>query len=387
LNPASKFSLISGTAICLLVSASAQQPDRAVIERYYQEAQRALAEKRLDVAVKAYESLTRVDPNTAENYAQLGLVRYMQGSFAAAVSAFRRALQLKPTLPQVDVLLAICLSELGHYAEAEPGLVKGFQHPPDAPTKRLVGLELLRSYSRRRELDKAAQIAIKLSQLYPDDPEVLYYAGRLYGDAAYQTMQRLSQVAPDSVWVHQAAGEAHEVQGHYELAIVEYQKVLALDAARPGIHFRLGRSILLRADTASHPESLREFEKELQIDPTNVGAAYEMAEIYRKEGQLEKARAIFAVAVERQPDFEEARIGLSRSLIELQEPGKALPHLTAAIRLNAENEVSHYQLARAYQALGKTAEQQKELQEFRRLRARKRQPPSNPDEVTRQTVE
>src|SRR2546423_13931382 len=74
LNPASKFSLISGTAICLLVSASAQQPDRAVIERYYQEAQRALAEKRLDVAVKAYESLTRVDPNTAENYVQPGLV-------------------------------------------------------------------------------------------------------------------------------------------------------------------------------------------------------------------------------------------------------------------------------------------------------------------------
>jgi tetratricopeptide (TPR) repeat protein len=311
----------------------------------------------------------------------------MQGSFAAAVPAFRRALQLKPTLPQVDVLLAICLSELGHYAEAEPGLVKGFQHPPDGPTKRLVGLELLRSYSRRKQWDKAAQITIKLSQLYPDDPEVLYYAGRLYGDAAYQTMQRLSQVAPDSVWVHQAAGEAHEIQGHYELAIVEYQKVLALDPARPGIHFRLGRAILLRADTASRPDALSEFEKELQIDPTNVGAAYEMAEIHRKEGQLEQARALFALAVERQPDFEEARIGLSRSLIELHEPGKALSHLTAAVRLNAENEVSHFQLARAYQALGKTTEQQRELQEFRRLRAQKRQPPSHPDELTRQTVE
>jgi hypothetical protein len=57
---------------------------------------------------------------------------------------------------------------------------------------------------------------LELSQLYPDDPEVLYHAGRLHGDIAYQSMQRLSQVAPDSVWVHQATGEAHEVQGQYE---------------------------------------------------------------------------------------------------------------------------------------------------------------------------
>jgi len=67
---------------------------------------------------------------------------------------------------------------------------------------------------------------------------------------------------------------------------------------------------------------------------------------------------------------------------------------TAALQLNSENEVSHYQLARVYQALGKTAEQQKELQLFRGLRGQKRsqqkslvQSPVDPDDITRQTVE
>jgi cytochrome c-type biogenesis protein CcmH/NrfG len=95
----------------------AQLADRADLQRYYLEAETALAEKRLDAAAQAYETLTRLDSGTAENYAQLGLVRYMQGSFADALGAFRKALKLKPGLPHVDVLLAICLSELGHFTE------------------------------------------------------------------------------------------------------------------------------------------------------------------------------------------------------------------------------------------------------------------------------
>ena len=382
--------------LCLLPLASvrAQQAGRETLQRYYEEAQTALAEKRLAAAARAYEALTQLDPTTAENYAQLGLIRYIQGSFAEAVPTFRKALELKPGLPQVDVLLAICLSELGRYAEAEPGLLKGFHHPADAATRRLIGLELERSYSRLKQWDKAVQIASKLTQLYPDDPEVLYHVGRLHGDIAYQTMLRLSQAAPDSIWVHQAAGEAHEAQGHYELAIVEYQKVVALDPGRPGIHFRLGRAICLRDDPAAREEAAREFEKELQIDATNVGAAYEIGEIRRKDGQLEKARDSFATAVQRQPDFEDARIGLARTLIELNEPQKALLHLEIALRLNGQNEVSHYQLSRVYKALGKTTEQQKELELFRRLREQKRShekssiaAPFNLEDVTRQSVD
>jgi tetratricopeptide (TPR) repeat protein len=372
----------------------AQDPDRAELERLAREGQAALAQKRFEAAARSYEVLVKSDPKTAENYAQLGVVRYMQGDFARAVPAFRKALDLKPGLSGVDVLLAMCLSEMGRYAEALPGLETGFQHPPDPAMRRLIALELERSYQGLQELEKAAEVALRLSRLYPDDPELMYHAGRLYGDLAYDTMRRLARLAPDSAWVHQASGEAHEIQGHFDLAILEYRKVLELDPARPGIHFRLGRVLLARAgDGTAAEEALRQFEKELETDASSASAAYEIGEIYRKSGRLEQARTFFARAAEQQPDFEEARIGLARVLIELGRPREALPHLEAAVHHNAENDVAQYQLAMVYKALGNAAEQQKAMDQFRRLRAlsKARQPltqaPRRPGDVTRQTID
>jgi tetratricopeptide (TPR) repeat protein len=350
----------------------AQQPDQRTLEHYFQEGEKALAENRFAEAAKAYEKLSQLDPKTAEVHAKLGLSYYQQGRFADAVPALRRALKLKPGLPNTDTLLAMSLSELGRYAEALPGLEKGFRHPPDSNLKRLIGLQLQRSYVGLQRYYKAAEVALELGRLYPEDPEVLYHTGRLYGDYAYLTMRKLSQVAPESVWMHQAEAEAHESKGHYDLAIREYRKVLAMDPGRPGIHFRIGRTILSQPQIAnSQEDALKEFEQELQIDPTNAIAAYEIGEIYRKMGQFDKAQEFFSHALEHYPDFEEARIGLARVLIALNEPQKALPQLEKAILLNPENEVSHYHLSLIYRALGNTAGQEKELGEFRRLRARK----------------
>jgi len=371
----------------------AQQPDQRTLEHYFQEGEKALAENRFAEAAKAYEKLSQLDPKTAEVHAKLGLIYYQQGRFADAVPALRRALKLKPGLPNTDTLLAISLSELGRYAEALPSLEKGFRHPPDSNLKRLIGLQLQRTYVGLQRYYKAAEVALELGRLYPEDPEVLYHTGRLYGDYAYLTMRKLSQVAPESVWMHQATAEAHESKGNHDLALREYRKVLAMDPGRPGIHFRMGRTLLSQPQTAnSQDDALKEFEQELQIDPTNAIAAYEVGEIYRKMGQFDKAQEFFGDALEHYPDFEEARIGLARVLIALNEPEKALPHLEKAILLNPENEVSRYHLALVYRALGNTAGQEKELAEFRRLRASKpeqqerAQATSNPREVTKQEL-
>ena len=61
--------------------------------------------------------------------------------------AFRKALELRPGIATAEVLLSICLSEMGRFAEALPGLKQGFKNPPKYEgMKRIVGLELQRSY-------------------------------------------------------------------------------------------------------------------------------------------------------------------------------------------------------------------------------------------------
>lgn len=137
-------------------------------------------------------------------------------------------------------------------------------------------------------------------------------------------------------------------------------------------------------------EVANEFKQELQLDPTNANAAYELGELNRRFERYEEAKELFTKVVNYDPMFEEAEIGLGRTLMALSKPDQALPHLRRAIALNSENEVSFYQLSQAHRQLGNTVEQKKALAEFTRLRntreTRKVQtvPPSP---VTKQQIE
>ena len=368
-------------ALCLATApALAQQPDPSLLDRYFQEGERALAAGRYSEAAQAYEKLRELSPATAEVHAKLGLVYFQLRDYEKSAAALRQALKLKPALPKADILLAMSLSELGRFKEALPGLQKGFRQTADAWLRRMCGLQLMRAHTGLQQDAQAVGIALELSRAYPDDPEVLYHSGRLFGNFAYLQTMKLARVAPDSVWMHQAAGEANESQGFYDPAIREYREVLALEPRRPGIHFRVGRTLLARAQQSdsegaaadSRAEAVKEFEDELRVDPANGNAAYELAEINRKAGELDQSRALFERAVEHYPDFEDAQIGLGRVLLAQGRPAEAVPHLQKAIAVSPSNEVAHYQLSVAYGRLGSTADQEKELAEFQRLQARKR---------------
>jgi tetratricopeptide (TPR) repeat protein len=383
--------------LCVLFVASearAQQANSAQLQRYSQEGEKALAAGRYDEAAQAYEKLRELAPNMAEAHARLGLIYYQQSKFEQAVPALRQALKLKPTLPNTDVLLAMALSELGRYKEALPALEKGFRRATDPALKRASGLRLARAFTGLGQDDKAVEVALELTRLYPKDPEVLYHAGRLFANYAYLSTVKLAEVAPGSLWLHLAAGEANESQGRFDAAIQEYREVLSLQPNRPGVHYRIGRVLLARAkqsteDAVSEAEALKEFEQELQLDPTNANAAYEAGEIHRKSARFDRALELFSQAVKHYPDFEEALLALGRTLLSLGKAEESLAPLRKSIALDAANEVSWFQLAQAQRALGNATEQQKALAEFQRLRESKARPAESLSEreITKQTLD
>jgi tetratricopeptide (TPR) repeat protein len=376
--------------------ANSPQADPAQVQSLYKEGERALAAGQYAEAERAYTRMRELQPNVAEVHARLGLIYFQQGRFADAVAPLQKALQLKPALPNVGALLAMSLSEIGRHEEALPGLEKAFHQSTDSALRRMAGLHLERSYTDLDRDRDAVAVALELTRLYPDDPEVLYHTGRLFGNYAYLQTVKLARVAPDSIWLHQAAGEANESQGLLNEAISHYRQVIALAPRRPGIHFRLGRVLLTQAGQAkgnpgAEAEALKEFQLELQVDPSNADAAYEIGEMMRKGGQLDKALASFKQAVAAYPSFEEALVGLGRTLVATGDPAAALPYLDKAITLNPSDEVAFYQLAQAHRALGQDAAQQKALAEFERLRAAKGSQagavPAGPSAVTKQEVD
>ncbi len=368
----------------------------AAVLQYSEQGQKALADGRYSEAEQAYEKLRDLQPGVAEVHANLGLIYFQERKFEQAVPELRRALKLKLGLTKTDALLGMSLSEIGHYAEALPGLEKGFRQTADPAIKRMCGLQLQRAYTGLQRDSKAVEVGLELNRLYPNDPEVLYHNGKIFGNFAFLTMQKLAQNAPDSVWRYQAAAEAYESEASYTSAVENYHRVLALEPHRPGVHYRLGRTLLARSHHMNSPadmaEAEKEFQHELELEPSNANAAYELGEFRHKAGEFDQAQKLFEMALKDHPDFEEAQVALAATLIALHKPEEALPHLQKAIGLRADDEAAWYRLVQVQRALGNAAEQQRAQAEFARLHEKAQPheelgPMAPPSEVTRQEVD
>ena len=163
----------------------AQQPSPADLQAYFQQGQTALSQGRYGEAAAAFEKVAAAAPDIAEVRAALGLCYFQQSRFQQSADSLRLALQLKPGLPRTDILLAMSLTELGRFEEALPGLRKGFAQSEDPILRRSSGLRLLRAYSGLGRDRESIEAALGLDKLFPNDPEVLYHAGRLFGNYAY----------------------------------------------------------------------------------------------------------------------------------------------------------------------------------------------------------
>jgi tetratricopeptide (TPR) repeat protein len=385
---------------CLLVlllglplAAQAQAGGEDQSDRYASEGQQALAAGRYGEARTDFEQLAKLNPDVAEVHATLAAIYFQQREYELAAREVRTAQKLKPSLPKLDSLLGLSLGEMGRFAEALPRLEKGFKQTADTEVRRMCGLQLLRAYTGLGRDADAVETALAMDRLYPDDPEVLYHTGRIYGNFAYEVMLKLHDKAPNSIWMLQAQGEANESQKDYEGAIIAFNHVLQLEPSRPGIHYKLGRVYLARYRDGQKQEdrdaAVREFNAELAVNPANGNALYEMAVIQQQQGNLDEARTQFEHVVERFPDFEEALVGLGGVCLENQKPEAALAPLERATKLNPDDEVAWYRLAQAERDTGNREAQQKALAAFQRLHSSTRGTLRKPDageEITPQQI-
>src|SRR5206468_5824907 len=165
-----------------------------------------------------------------------------------------------------------------------PILEPAFRHPPNKEIARTIGLALMSAYTSLDEHLKALEISEELVVRYPNDPEMLYRASHLYGDRALQIMMRLAEIAPESPWKRMAFAEALEAGKHYDLAIIEYGKVIEADPRMPGVHYRLGKALLLKAREreAGRGEAVKEFGQAIAVDRRSVGAQYGLGQLVRR---------------------------------------------------------------------------------------------------------
>jgi len=362
---------------CCMVPAAgqAQAGNEDEEDRVTAAGQQAMAAGQFEAARTDFEQLAKLEPGIGEVHATLAAIYFQLHQYDLAVEQVHTAQRLKPSLTKLDSLLALSLAEMGRFTDALPHLEKGFKQAADADVRRLCGLQLLRAYTGLGRDSDAVEAALELNKLYPDDPEILYHTGRIYGNFAYVVMEKLHDSAPDSIWMIQAQGEANEAQKSYDAAIAAFNRVLALDPQRPGIHYRIGRVYLTRfraeQKAEDHDGAVREFMAELQVDPANGNAAYELAYMQAEAGNLEEARTQYEHVVERFPGFEEALVGLGGVLLDLHKPELALAPLQHATEVSPGDEAAWYRLATADRATGDREGQRKALAAFQKVHGAK----------------
>ena len=337
------------------------------------EAERALSREDFEGAIRGYEKLLKIAPGVAEYHEKLGLAYYSSGRPYEAAQALGQALKLKPALAEAHYYLGASLAESGRCQEALAYIKRDASRITDLQLKRAVESDGLKCAIALDQEEDALDFLRRLRRDFPKDPEVLYLSVHVYSDLSTRASQQLLMTAPGSYQVHELNGEALEMQGQWDQALDEYRTVLGMNPNLPGIHYRLGRLLLSKPRSSTTlSEAQHEFEEELKIDPANAGAEYILGELARQARQWPQAIEHFSRAARLDAQLVDAFIGLGKSLVSAGRVSEAVAPLEAAVRLQPENPVAHYQLSFAYRRAGRPAEAEKELLAYRQANDRAR---------------
>ncbi len=257
---------------------------------------------------------------------------------------------------------AMSLAESGHCAEALPLLKKSIHQVSDRDLKKRIGLLGLNCAMTHNAPYDSLDFLTVLSREFPRDPDVLYAAAHAFSDLSLRASQDLVREAPFSYQVHELNAEALETQGRWQEAAAEYQKIIDIDPTLRGIHGRLGRVVLSAPQPT--PEAVaqakKDFEDELEIDPNNATAEYVLGELAKGDGDLSTAVTHYTRATKIDAGFSEAFLGLGSALVERKQFAEAIPSLETYEKMAPDSPTGHYQLALAYNGVGRKEDANRE---------------------------
>ena len=385
--------LLVAVAACLSQTQSVDD-QHASFAAHIQKAKEFLAEKRPDLAIPEFEAAAAIDPQNVEAQGNLGVLLYFQGKPAEAIPHLRTAVNLEPGMAKIQGLLGLAELRTRDISQGRKDLETAFPLIPEPKFKVEVGLELVSLYTESGDLQEASRIIAQLRKAAPDNPEVLYAAYRTYADLSGESMLALSLAAPDSAQMHQLLAHEDIRQGNTNAAIAQYRKAITIDPHLPGVHFELAELLSTSTDEAVKRDAEKELRAALVENPQNEKVLLQLAEIVARRGDIHESYDDYTRAVELEPSDADAKLGLAKTLIDMNQSDKALPLLEDAVKLEPTNATAHYRLGTLYRKMGRTEDAKRELELYQKLKEMKeklrnlyKELQVQPEEIRRQQSE
>lgn len=330
-----------------------------------QQVQNYLHEQKPELAVPVLRQIISLDPKNLNANANLGVLLFFQNDYTDALPPMRTALQLKPDLWRIQALVGIAEKRTGDPIAAQRDLQQSFSNLDDHKIQKQAGLELVELDSSFGQLAKAAVVTEKLEQLLPQDPQILFAAWEISSQMMDQSLLNMLFVAPDSAEMHMIIGGQLGREGDRARAITHYRDAIRLNPHLPGAHFELAEQLRSSPDPAMNAQAEAEYKAAVQENPYDVRAWCRLGDSLGARHDFKAAEGDYRKALAVQPNDSDAQTGLAIVLIGMNRIAEAIPVLESAVKNDPTNIVAHYRLSVLYRRVGRTADADREMKEFK----------------------
>jgi tetratricopeptide (TPR) repeat protein len=354
-----------------LASAASQpnSPKVSQIRDHLQRGEGALKAKNTDTAEREFRAVLALDPRNTGAHLNLGVIAFSQGDYRNASEHLRKALAIRPSIPQAQALLGICEKRLGNKS-AQVQLERSFAMLTDASLRTQVGMELIGLYYQHGESESAIPVVQKLVALNPEDPNILYMAQRLYRELADDTLNKLAVLAPGSARMQQVIAERLINAGDATAAIEHFKNALEIDSGITGLHYELAQALLESApsDSATQNQAEKELGLAVAAEGDSAKIQCQLGRIALLRSDVEKAHSHYVQAFALDPSDLQSQLGMGRVLMSIQRPQEARQYLEMAVKSDPLNTTAHYRLASVYRTLQLDNDAQREMRLYQEIK-------------------
>ena len=336
-----------------------------------QRAEQAHQSGQTEEQVTLYRKAVTLRPSWGEGWWYLGTGLYDLHRYAQALDAFQHLSRIDVKDGSSRALMGLCEFQLHHYPESLKQLLRAEELGMGSNTEMVMTV----NYHIAILLNLSGQFEWAHDRLAPfswvgDVSEPIIEA---VGINALRMQVLPADLPPDKKDLVMKAGRASwepSLAGHPEESLKTFQELIAQYPKEPNLHYAYGVRLLV-----SDPEAaLREFQKELEINPSQIVARVQIVFLKLKQGDSEGALPLAREVVKVAPDYFLAHNALGRTLLAAGQTAAAIQELQTAVRMEPQSPENHFDLAEAYRAAGRKADAAKEQQEFERIKKTREKP-------------
>jgi tetratricopeptide (TPR) repeat protein len=347
---------LAGVLLFLLPGFAPAQTNPPGFDDVFLQATAARARDDVARAIELYSQAVRIKPERPDGWWFLGSLQYEAEAYAASRDALTHFLGLVPDGGPAWALRGLCEFETGEYpqslADIQQGLSLGAgKQPQDEQVLRYHEALLL---TRTGDFEGAMQRYASLAHGKVPNPEFLVAIGL----AGLRTPLLPRELSPEKRDLFQSSGNAayRFLSGEEAAAKPEFQKLFQRFPATANVHYLYG-SLLY----PGHPDhAIGEFNRELEIDPSNASAQLMVAWDSLMRNDFPTALAYAEKAESGMSASPAAQLVLGRALVETGDLKDGLGMLEKELQVEPDNLEVHYALARAYSKSGRKDEARRE---------------------------